>query len=248
MKLRYYILLGVFSFLFFLIALFPADLAWKMVPKSLTQNLPVRVEQVGGTLWDGFMVGKTFSGPVKGQHVFAWDLNPLWLLMADLSAGLHAEGDDYKVSGTAHIGLLGKGFSDLNGRVQADLVNDMLKQLGAQASGELMLKDVTLEFGSGTEVDAATGLISWGGGPVSYRQGRRSQNIDVPPIKGTLSQKEGGLLLSVVEANSNAALGELTLKGPIGGVVVYKRVMKIAGMGNPEDEDAVLVQLQQPIL
>ncbi|MDX1694432.1 MAG: type II secretion system protein N [Ketobacteraceae bacterium] len=248
MKLRYYILLGVFSFVFFLIALFPAALAWKMVPGSVTQNLPIRVEQVGGTLWDGFMVGKTFQGPVKGQHVFAWDLNPLWLLLADLNAGLRAEGDDYRVSGTAHFGLLGKGVSDLDGRVQAELVNDMLKQLGAKASGELMLKDVTLEFGSGTEVEKAEGLISWGGGPVSYRQGRHSKNLDVPAIKGTLDQKDGGLLLSVVEAENNAALGELTLKGPIGGVVVYKRVMRIAGMGNPADEDAVLVQLQQPIL
>lgn len=248
MKLRYYILLGVFSLLFFLIALFPADLAWKMVPKSVTASLPLRVEQVGGTLWDGYAVAKSFSGPVKGQHVFAWNLNPLWLFLADLNAGLRVEGSDYKASGTAHFGLTGKGVSGLNGQVRADLVNALLNQFGAQASGELLLKDVTLEFGSGTDVSQATGLISWGGGPVSYRDGRRTQNIDVPGIKGTLTQQDGGLLLSVVESTSNAALGELTLKGPIGGVVVYKRVMRVAGLSNPADEDAVLVQLQRPIM
>lgn len=219
-----------------------------MVPQSLTQGLPIKVEQVGGTLWDGFIVGKTFRGPVKGQHVFSWDLNPLWLLTADVSADLRAEGDDYKVSGTAHIGLFGKGFSGLNGQIDVGLVNDMLKELGATATGELKIQDVTLEFGRGTDIDAAEGMLSWGGGPVSYRQGRNSQNLDFPAIKGTLTQQEGGVLLSVVDSKSNNRLAELTLKGPIGGVTVYKRVMKLAGMGNPPDEDEVLVQLQQPIL
>ncbi|MCG8312301.1 MAG: type II secretion system protein N [Pseudomonadales bacterium] len=247
MKLRYYILLATFSCFFFVVALFPAALAWKLLPQSLTQALPIKVEQVGGTLWDGFIVGSLSSGPVRGSNVFAWDLNPLWLLMADLSSGLHVEGGSFKLTGSAHVGLFGKGFSDLNGKVDTQLVNDLLKQFGAKAAGELVVRDVTLDFGSGTEVNDATGTLSWAGGPVSYRQGRNSQNLDLPAVKGTLTQQDGGVLLSVVESKTQARLAELTLKGPVGGVVVYKRVMKLAGLSEPEDEDAVLVQIQQPI-
>ena len=67
------------------------------------------------------------------------------------------------------------------------------------------------------------------------------------PDDGCQLQQDGGVLLSVVESKTQARLAELTLKGPVGGVVVYKRVMKLAGLSEPEDEDAVLVQIQQPI-
>lgn len=247
MKLRYYILLAIFSCLFFIVALFPAGLAWNLVPKSVSQGLPIKIQSVGGTLWDGFAVGSTNRGPVKGQHVFAWDLNPLSLLMADLSTGLKAEGADYKIEGTAHYGLLGKGFSDLNGEVNASLANGMLKQFGAKASGDLLIQGVTLEFGSETTINEAEGVITWGGGPVSYKDGRRPKNIELPAVQGTLTQQDGGVKLAVVERKSKDKLGELTLKGTIGGVTVYNRVMRIAGMGNPENEDEVLIQLQRPI-
>ncbi|MCG8668433.1 MAG: type II secretion system protein N [Pseudomonadales bacterium] len=247
MKLRYYILITIFSLMFFTIALFPAGLAWNLVPKSVSQGLPLKVKEVGGTLWDGYIVGKTNSGPVRGQHVFSWDLSPLSLLMADLSTDLHAEGDDYKLKGTAHYGAFGKGFSDLNGSVDIALVNDLLKQFGAKASGELKIQDVTLEFGSGKTVNEANGEILWAGGPVTYKDGRRSKNIELPAVQGTLTQNEGAVQLSVVERKSKNKLGELSLKGTIGGVVVYNRVMRIAGMGNPEDEDEILIQLQRPI-
>ena len=147
MKLRYYILLAVCSCFFFVVALFPAALAWKLLPTSLTQGLPIKVEQVGGTVWDGFVVGSLNTGPVRGSNVFSWDLNPLWLLLADVSSGLHAEGENFKLTGTAHVGLLGKGFSDLNGKVDTQLVNDLLKQMGAKAEGELVVSNVTLDFG-----------------------------------------------------------------------------------------------------
>lgn len=248
MKLRYYILLAIFSIFFFVVALFPANLAWNLLPKSVSQGLPLKVQNVGGTLWDGFAVGKMNRGPVRGTHVLTWDLNPLRLLMADVSIDLGAEGGAYKVDGSAHYGAFGKGVSDLNGEVDIALINDVLKQFGAKASGELVIQNMTLEFGSGTTVNEASGQLTWAGGPVSYKQGRNSQNLELPAVQGVLVQQDGGVKLALAERKSKDKLGELTLKGPIGGVLLYNRVMRIAGLGTPDDEDEVLVQLQRPIL
>ncbi|PIE42664.1 MAG: hypothetical protein CSA49_00020 [Gammaproteobacteria bacterium] len=247
MKLRYYVLLAVFSCLFFVVALFPAGLAYDLMPKSVVQGLPVSIQTVGGTVWDGFAVGKVRRGPVKGQHMVAWDMNLLRLLIADVSADLKVEGADFKVEGMAHTGFFGKGFSGLNGQVDASLVNGMLKQFGAQVVGELLIKDMMLEFGDENIIEEASGQLNWEGGPVSYKDGRRTRSVELPPIQGVLAEQDGGMQLAVVEKKSKKRLGQLTLKGSIGGVVVYNRVMTITDMGNPANEDEVLIQLQRPV-
>lgn len=248
MKRRYYVLTAIVSVIFFLVVLFPAKVAWNMVPESVRAGFPLQVSQVGGTLWSGYVVGDLPAGVASGTHAISWDLNPLWLLVGTVSVDLHAEHAGYEIEGTGYTGLIfGKGVDDITGEVHSSVANEMLSQLGAGASGVLKLNEISVAATDEMRVTSADGTISWGGGPITYNDQGYSRTIDMPALLGNLSQQGKGLRLGVVEQKSKGALGELNLDGPIGGVVVLKRVMKIVGMGDPADPDAVLVQLQQPL-
>lgn len=248
MKSRSYILIAVIALLFFLLAFIPAKFAWNLLPETTKSDFPLAVEEVGGTVWDGYVVGTFSSGMLPGPTALSWEFKPLRLLLADLAVAVSAEHSAFDIEGTLRSGLFGgKGVQNLNGEVSADLANQFLEQMGAKVSGVLNLRDLTLAFADEMKVADADGQIEWPGGPVSYNDRGMQQNIEVPALLGNVEQQDGGLRMAVTEQKGQGLLGELTLDGPIGGVVVFKRVMRLVGMGNPEDEDAVLVQLQQPL-
>lgn len=247
MRLTKYILLAVFCLFFFAVALFPANLAWKLVPQNAQRSLPVKVEQVGGTLWDGFVLVNNPRGPVRGKLSVAWEFHPLSLLGLNLALTLKVQGEGFDVGGRGHVGLGGYGIQALNGNLAAELVNGALASQGVKASGDLQLRDVSLVV-SGAAVDSAGGELTWDGGPVSYRQGRTNENFNFPAIVGSLKEVEGGIALNVIETKGKQALADLTVTADaVGGIKVYQRVLKLAGMGSNGPDDKVLLGLQRPL-
>lgn len=248
MKVRSYIALGILSFLVFIVALFPANIVWKSAEPAISEAIPGKVQTVGGTIWDGFMVLDLRAGPLKGLHVVQWDLHPLNFLLGEVSLDLAAESESFTVSGGGYIGLFGKGIDNVNGDVSARLAESLLKEFGASAEGALHVNDLTVSM-SGDAISDASGTIVWDGGMVSYRSGRNSQRIDFPGIKGTLTENEGALTLAVIETKGSQPLGEAMLRADgIGGVKVLQRVMSLAGISSsPGDDDKVLVNLQRPL-
>ncbi len=248
MKVRSYIALGIISFVVFVVALFPANIVWKSIESSVSAAIPGKVQVVGGTLWNGFVVLDLRAGPVTGLHVAQWDLHPLNFLLGEVAVDLMAESESLIVSGGAYIGLFGKGVDDLNGNVSATMIEPLLKEFGASAEGALHVENLSVKV-SGDSVSDASGVIRWDGGKVQYRSGRSSQSIDFPGVQGTLTENEGALTLAVIETKGNQSLGEAMLRADgIGGVKVLQRVMSLAGLSSaPGDDDKVLVNLQRPL-
>jgi len=248
MKVRSYIALGICSFLVFVVALFPANLVWLAAESSVGSAVPGKVQSVGGTLWNGFVVADLRAGPVNGPHMIQWELHPLNFLLGEISLDLLAEGIDFTVEGGAYFGLMGKGVQGLSGNVKASMAESLLKDLGASAEGDLTLNNVTVEM-SGDLIDEASGDIRWGGGKVKYRAGRSTQSISFPGVLGTLSQQEGVLTLALIETKGQKPLGEAMLRSDgIGGVKVLQRVMTLAGMSSsPGDDDKILMNIQRPL-
>ncbi len=249
MRLTGYIFLGVLSFLVFVFALFPANLAWKAVPEQTRRSLPIKVDQVGGTLWDGFAVFQSPGGPLRGQFAVQWEFHPLALLALQAAMTLKVQTAGFDLGGRFHVGVNGYGVSDLSGKLDAALINGWLRSQGVTASGDLKLDNVELVV-SGGQVDSASGRITWGGGPVKYSQGRNRQNLELPPILGTVSSdNNGGVLLNFVETRNKQPLADLSVnKDTVGGIKVYQRVLKIAGMGGSgKKDDDILFNLQQPL-
>jgi hypothetical protein len=244
MKTRSLILIGLLSCLFFAVALLPASLVWRSLGSSLT-GLPLVAEQVGGTLWKGFVLTRIQDPLAAGPLVVQWDLKALRLLMGEVALDMKLEGGQYRLQGSGYWGLWGKGVTGMNGDVKAAMLEQTLSGFGVSAQGEVKVVDVSVGF-SGNRVTSATGNVNWSGGPVSVSGG--PQNLDFPGIKGELGDVEGDLIVAVTETRGNQPLGELSLMPEQGlaGVKVLRRVMSLAGMGSG-DEDKVLLNLQQPL-
>ncbi|HVL00166.1 MAG TPA: type II secretion system protein N [Dongiaceae bacterium] len=246
MKTRSLILIGLLSFVLFVIALFPASLALRLVGGA-SSGLPIVVEQVGGTIWSGFFQTR-LPQPVSGPLLVQWDLKALRLLMGELALHLRMEGGQYRLEGDGFWGLWGKGVADLNGDVQAAMLEQVLSQYDVSAQGAIKVDAVSAKL-SGQKVVSAGGNVSWSGGPVTVGGGGSPQNIDFPGVKGELAATEGNLILIVTETRANQALGELSLLPEQGlvGVKVLKRVLSLAGYGGQGDDDKTLLNLQQPL-
>lgn len=247
MKIRNLVLVGILSLLLFAIVLFPASLAWKFA-SGAASALPIKVERVGGTLWNGFLVGQLSNPMARGPVVVDWNLNGFRLLLGEASMDLSLEGSAYRLSGSGHWGLWGKGVSDLNGDVQAHLLNQSLRQFDVSAEGVLKIENLSINL-SGKKITKAIGQISWSGGSVKATGRGSPEPIMYPPIKGVVTETDGNLMLSVTETKSNAPLGELGLmpEKNLGSVKVLQRVLTLAGINSGGDDDKVLVNMQQPL-
>ncbi len=247
MKTRSLILIGLLSCLFFVVALLPASLVWRFVGDSLS-GLPVTVDRVGGTVWNGYLQTRVQGAVAPGPLVVHWDLKALRLLMGELALELKCEGGQYRLQGSGYWGLWGKGVADVNGDVQAALLEQALADLGVSAGGAVKIEDVSARL-SGSRITSAGGNIGWSGGQVAVRSGPSPQTIDFPGIKGELAAVDGNLIVAVKETRGNQPLGELSLMPEQGlaGVKVLKRVLSLAGFGGQGEEDKTLLNLQQPL-
>lgn len=247
MKLRSYILLAILVSLICIVAFFPANLAWRAVPAAAKANLGVNVQQVGGTLWNGFIEVNNPRPPLNGPMVVEWDLHPLALLGLNLASTLKVKANGLDLGGRLHVGLGGYGVEGLTGEISATLLNRALAQQGVTASGELLVQGLELVV-SGNQVGSAAGQLNWGGGPVTYRQGSIRENLNFPAIRGQLKEDQGGVVLNVVETQQGQALADLSITADtIGGVKVYQRVLRLAGFGGSGSDDKPVVSLQQPL-
>ncbi|PCJ34086.1 MAG: hypothetical protein COA99_14965 [Moraxellaceae bacterium] len=248
MKVRNYVALGLGSFLMFVIALFPANLVWKGMASTVSPMVPGKVQSVGGTLWDGFVVIDLKFGAINTRYLAKWNTHPLNLLLGEVSIELSMESEGFILSGGGYVGVFGKGIQELTGHVSASLAESLLTEFGVRIDEGLSLENVTVTM-SGDTISEATGSISWKGGSVGYSIAGSSQTVDFPGVLGTLSENEGTLRLALIETKGNQPLGEAMLRSDgIGGVKVLQRVMTIAGISSsPGDDDNVLVNIQRPV-
>ena len=246
MKIRSLIFAGLVAAAVFAVALLPASVAWRVVGSNL--SLPVMVEKVGGTVWNGFLVGRFLDPAMAGPLVVRWNMKPLHLLAGELSLDLGLEGAQFRSQGVCYWGLWGKGVQDFNGEVQTALFGPMLSQFGISIDGSVKMDALAIKM-SGTRINQAAGEISWQGGQVQVNDGGGLQMLDFPGVLGRLQQVEGDLAIKATETRENKPLGELTLmlEQGLAGIKVFKRVMVLAGYSDTGDDDRVLVNLQQPL-
>lgn len=208
----------------------------------------MKVERVGGTIWNGYALANVRHPIVRGPVVVDWDLKALRMLLGEVALGLRVEGAAFRVDGTGHWGIWGKGLKHLNGDVQATMLDQALREFSVTAEGVLKVQDVSVNL-SGDHITLAQGLISWSGGQVTA-PGRGSRNpIDFPAVNGLVTESEGNLLLTVTETKNNQMLGELGLmpaKG-LGSVKVLQRVLTLAGINSGGNDNKMLVNMQQPL-
>ena len=92
---KWYLLIGLFSFIIFLGMTAPLAFIWPKVQPHLGR-LPVQVELVSGTLWQG---QARVNIPNVGKVTGKWDIQLSELLAGQLAANVNISGDELKFKG-----------------------------------------------------------------------------------------------------------------------------------------------------
>lgn len=198
------IVLGVVSYLVFLIATLPAAQVFGLAG----ERLPLRAYGVGGSLWDGHAAAVSY-GPIRADAV-RWDLAPGQLLLGRLGAEVQARlPGDGRLAGEL---LLTPG--GLRARpLKLDMpLNDLLSLAGmnrlpVKVDGRLdaLLQRLNLTDGQLTEAD---GLINWNGAVVRF--GNRPLPLGEVALR--LTPAEDGITGELVNQNSPLKLdGDLKI-------------------------------------
>lgn len=246
MKIKIYVLAGLASAGIFALNQLPANLVWRSVGAQVAPMIPFAVEGVGGSLWDGFVVGRP-QGPFNERVVARWNFKPGSLLLGRLAIEMGVESSGFKLNGTAYAGLSGKGVYDVTAAADASVLNPVLQTLAVTAKGELSVDALSVALNNDMQVDEASGSLLWKGGNVSASFAGSPEQYAVPPIAGIVSQRMNGAFVDLKQIDGNKALGDVGLTGDgILSVTVLQRVMTLAGMP-ANDEEKVLIKTQQPL-
>lgn len=256
---------GILAFVLFLFAEFPAALVWSITERFTGNALPVRISNVGGSVWSGHLnLMANNQDYLSGNYQLTWALKPWYLLLGKVHTDINVKGQFLSVEGGFGAGLTLSSFQldQLHGKVDAALVNKILEGFGVSVEGSLHIQDLTLELAtkqaqssSGASYTAfdfkqAGGFLGWDGGKVFIVQPGLNQTTQMPAIKAALSQKDDKIAIKLTQQPSGAELAEAILKSDgIGGVSVKKRLMLLARIPSitPGDEDKVIFNIQQPL-
>lgn len=143
-----YVALGIIVFLFCLVALTPAAVAYRwLAPDS------VRMTGVSGTIWAGN--ARLGSVEVFGFQDLKWDLKPSRLLLGNLAAQVSMKLGEGFLEGDVASGLTGRSFSaaDLKGSGSLANFKDALPIAGIDGILNLDLKSLAVSNGIPTKAE-----------------------------------------------------------------------------------------------
>ncbi len=159
MKPRYYILIAVISYLFFTLTNVPAAKVLTLL-KSYVE-LPAQINGIEGSLWNGSAQAVVIKNQPTLKNI-SWSINPVSLLLAQVSANVQAHVEGQAVNGHVNASLL-SGSVDISD-LRAELTAKELQQLMNLPFGELQGK-ISLEIQQlsieGQNIARINGVARW---------------------------------------------------------------------------------------
>ena len=240
-------ILGLVSYLSFLIATLPVSLVWaKVSPQLPLKQLQINVKAVSGSVWKGSAL--IASRGIEG--VLSWDIAVLGSLTGKLPVKLSLKSNIGSFQTKARFSLNGAELTDTKGNINLSGLNPILKRNRLTLAGEVSIESLTLAFYDGV-ITTANGRFSWSGGEVKYPAGRDIHGGQFPPVVGLINQKNGITRLSIRDNQSSVGLleGELDASG-MGTIRVKRRLLDLANEPWPKNssESDVVFKAKRKIL
>jgi hypothetical protein len=246
-KILLLLLLGIISYLSFLIATLPVSLVWEQVsPQLPLKQLKINVKALSGSVWKGdALVG---SKGIEG--VLSWDVSVLGAVTGALPVKLSLKSTIGSLETNAKFSLNGVELADTKGKVHLPGLNPLLKRDRLTLAGDVEIENIELAVYDGV-VSTANGRFSWSGGEVKYPAGREIHGGQFPPWVGLINQQSGITRLSIRDNQSSVSLleGELDKSG-MGTLKVKRRLLDLANEPWPKNssESDVVFKVRRKIL
>jgi len=204
LKRRYYILIAVISYVFFILTNVPANKVLSVVKANI--NIPANISGVQGSLWQGSAQNITLKGQPPLKNI-TWSIHPLALLLAQVSADIKTTVEQQNI--TAQVS-----FSPFSGHVMAEDVRaeidaKTLQKLIQLPFGELAGKinaDIQQLSFDGQNIQQLNGVLRW-----SKAKFTLAETVSLGNIQVILSSDEA---YNIIAKLSNKG-GQLKLDGDV---------------------------------
>ena len=199
MKKRYYFITAIASYLLILLATIPA----KPITDLISENAPVSIQGVSGTLWDGSAYLITFDNNIQLDQT-SWSFNLWKLLIGQLSVDIDTTFLDEAITAEAGRSLLGRVFvNDLKATVAASEVTHLANIPIARLDGAIIL-DIQHAHWKQGELPLASGSIKWNDANVTVAETASLGNVLI-----LLSESEQQLLNAEIKNQG----GDISISG-----------------------------------
>ncbi len=198
-KFNRYWVIGICSFIFFLIATAPASL----VRSFIGQDDAVILQGLKGTIWTGSASNLNYHGIDMGQ--LNWHISPLSLFLLRLQTQIYTENADSHINLALTLSPGSLSSDSLKAQIPANWLQK-ISTMPFKTDGDLLLRFVKLEMESG-KLTQLKGSIAWQNAIVNSPFGAPSElgNLQI-----TASTEAEDILLNITDTS-----GPLGIKSTI---------------------------------
>lgn len=248
---RWYVLLGFFTFLIVLILNTPLHFAWRFAEPALGR-MPVKVEQVSGTLWNGHLGFTIPSLRGAGRFDGDWQLSPWQLFTGKAVLNLKVQGDGARAQADVQLSADGQLLlENTSAYVESSLIAPLLKanKVGVAGTFELSRVALTADLNRRALANIA-GQLVYSGGNVSFLVDRKPVNAVMPMLIGQLGMESEKAVMNVATTEGLALIQAYLQNDGWGGLAIRRRMLDVLGQKWPAQstEDTVIFEVSQKVL
>lgn len=150
-------LVGIFSYLFFMLADLPAQQALYWLASD---DFPIVTDGISGTLWNGNARRTSYNHIELGAS--AWKFKPLSLLIGQIEYEVDLSGKNQELSGHTALNILTGGYilTDLKGSMETANIPTLIGKPYVQVDGKLDIDIQQIQI-SRQQVSAVLGSLLW---------------------------------------------------------------------------------------
>lgn len=249
---RWYVLLGLLTFSVVLILTTPLHFVWRYLQPQLPP-LPVAIEQVSGTIWQGRAQVQMPSEIPLGTLAVHWTLHPTSLLLGKIQTDIRAEANEFRLTMALQAGLDQRvTIVNAQGYMGSEVIKPTLTAGQASLDGyfELQQMQASVDVSSLQMLDVK-GQILFSGGDVGFLVDGKPISAELPMLIGQLQQSSSTVSNLLMNTEDGLPVGEVFWQhNGWGGVKMRRRFLDILGQPWPAqaDADTIIFEASHKIL
>jgi general secretion pathway protein N len=244
---KWYLLIGLFSFVIFLGLTAPLEFIWPKVQPHVGR-LPVQIELVSGTLWQGqARVNIPSVGKVTGQ----WDIQMSELFSGQLAANVKLSGDELKFKGLVRGNADQVEVIESEAFMSSRYLAPLLRQGNSSLAGDFELNKFNALFSiNDKQILAADGRLLFSGGDVSFPLDGKKISATLPILIGLIKKPADNVEVSITNTEGQDIGNGYVQPDGWAGIGIRRRFLDILGLQWPAEVDAekVIFEASQKLL
>ncbi|WOE41833.1 type II secretion system protein N [Acinetobacter chinensis] len=230
---------AIIAFLIFVLLQIPA--AW-LISRFYKNNQTL--QNVSGNIWQGQADWQ--RGQLKGT--LAWKTRPLDLILLRAGADVEVHSGNTQLQGTVAYGA-GKKLiiKSMTGQIAAETLKTLADW--QWPTNPVQLKDLSFNFKKGQGFSQADGQLLWGGGELIYTYAQRQEQMNVPSLKGALTEDNNKLIFDIRDQRDQKMVNLTLDQEMMTDVQLTQRfLMNIASYNGKAGLDTYVISTRQPLL